>query len=176
MRYVAPLHKFHALSFIQTVTKTGLPVAPKQLAVNQAKAKKTFHIVRAEFSKQTTSKQASGAWPEVEQVEDPSQSKSYHLELGSTPDTAASFTARDKEDTYGHSLVKDYSNFTINDKPVTLNHQISPWYDSGGKSNATQLYHNVSIEAVRTTPLFSGMLLDRLELGIFNQYGLYVQL
>ena len=55
-------------------------MAPKQLAANQAKVKKTFYIVRADFARQAASKQTLEVRPnEGELVEGPS-----------TPDAVAS--------------------------------------------------------------------------------------
>jgi len=158
-------------------------VAPKQLAANQAKAKKTFHIVRADFSRQAASKQALEDRPkEVKLVDDPYRSLlSCQLELSSTPDAVASSTTQAPQAPVTvpgelwaceHSLAKAYSSFTINDRPAAFDYQLAYLSDSGSKSNVTQLRDNGSVEAARTTPLFSGKVLDGSKLGTFNQYGL----
>ena len=64
------------------------------------------------------------------------------------------------------------SSFTIDDSPTAFDYQVTFLSDSSSKSNATQPRDNSSGEAARTTPLFSGRVLDRSEMGTFNQYGL----
>ncbi len=158
-------------------------MAPKQLAANQAKAKKTFHIVRADFSRQAASKQALEDRPkEVKLVDDPYRPLlSCQLELSSTPDAVATSTTQapqapvtvpDELWACEHSLAKAYSSFTINDRTAAFDYQLAFLSDSGSKSNVTQLRDNGSVEAARTTPLFSGKVLDGSKLGTFNQYGL----
>ena len=70
------------------------------------------------------------------------------------------------------SLTKAYSSFKINDRPATFDYQLTFLSDSDSKFNVTQLCDNGSVEAARTTPLFSGKMLDGSKLGTFNQYGL----
>ena len=168
-------------------------MAPKELAANQVKAKKTFHIVRAEFAKQTASSQAlEDRSKEVELVEDPYRASSApQLEPRSTLDVVASSSsqalvtvpdeglAADSSglippDLWAHenSLAKAYSSFTINDRPAAFGYQLAFLSDSGSKSNVTQFCDNCSGEAAKTTPLFSGRVLDGSNLGTFNQYGL----
>lgn len=158
-------------------------MAPKQLAANQTKAKKSFHFARADFSKQAASKQVSEDRPkEVKLVEDPYRSwLSDRLERSSTPDAAASSTIQapqppvtvpDESWPREASLAKAYSSFTINDGSAAFDYQLAFLSDSGTKSNVTQLWDNGSVETARTTPLFSGKVLEGSKLGAFNQYGL----
>ena len=60
----------------------------------------------------------------------------------------------------------------MDDRPAAFDHQLTFFSDSGSKSNVTQPCDNGSVEAARTTPLFSGKMLDGSKLGTFNQYGL----
>ncbi|KAL8992992.1 MAG: hypothetical protein Q9188_007448 [Gyalolechia gomerana] len=165
------------------VKKTGLSVAPKQLAANQAKAKKTFQIVRAELSRGAASKQASENRPkEAELVEDPYQSlSSSQLELSSTPHAVASsttpapqapVTVSDELWASEDSLPNAYSSFTINDRPAAFEYQLAFLSDPASKSNVAQLCDNDSVEASRNTPIFSGKVLEGSKVGTFNQYGL----
>lgn len=167
-------------------------MAPKELTTNQLKAKKTFHIVRAEFARQAASNKAlEDRSKEIEPVHPNRPSLSAGLELGSTPDTIASptppalVTVPDKglaADRSGliqpdlgaceHALAKAYSSFTLNDRPAAFDYQLAFLSDSGSKSNVTQPCDNGRGEATRTTPLFSGKVLDGLKSGTFNQYGL----
>ncbi|KAL8885114.1 MAG: hypothetical protein Q9192_006703, partial [Flavoplaca navasiana] len=163
------------------LTKTGLSAAPKQLAANQKKAKKTFHIVRAQFSGQAASKPASEDRTK-ELAEDLYRSSlSCQLEPGSTPHGEASsitqvprapITIPDGLRAREQSLTKAYSGFSINDKPAAFDYQLAFLSDSGSKSNATQLCDNGSLEAAKNTPLFSGQVLDGSRSGKFKQYGL----
>ena len=177
----------------QIVRKTGLSAAPKQLAANQAKAKKTVHFVRADFARQAASKWAlEDRSKEAELVEDPYRSSlSPQLELRLTPDAVASpapqalFTVPDEGlagDWSGlinpdlsareQSLGKACSSFSIKDRSAAFDYQLAFLSDPGSKSNVTQPCDNGSGEAARTTPLFSGKVLDGSKLGTFNQYGL----
>lgn len=107
----------------------------------------------------------------MELVEDPYQSSlSRQLELSSTPDAVANVLDEPWADE--HSLAKAYSSFAINERPAAFDYQLEFLSDSGSKSNVTQPCNNGSGEAARTTPLFSGKVLDRSKLGTFNQYGL----
>ena len=121
----------------------------------------------------------------MEPVGDPYRSwLSCQLELSSTPYTVASsaiqapqapITILDELGVCEHSLTKAYLSFTMDDRPTAFDHQLTFFSDSGSKSNVTQLCDNGSVEAARTTPLFSGKMLDRPKLGTFNQYGLLCQ-
>ena len=158
-------------------------MAPKELAENQKKAKKVFYIVRADISKQTAPQQALKDRPdEAEPIEDPYRSLLLpQLDLTSTPDAVASSSFQasqapqtpvaipDKLGPSKHSLTAAYSSFTINDRPAAFDYQLAFLSDSGSTSNVTE---NGSVEAARTTPLFSGKLLDASKPGTFNQYGL----
>lgn len=118
----------------------------------------------------------------MEPVEDPYRSLlSSQLELSSTPRAVASSTTQapqapvtisDELGACEYSLAKAYSGFTMNDRSAAFDYQLAFLSDTGSKSNVTHLCDNVSVEAARTTPLFSGKMLDGSELGTFNQYGL----
>ncbi|KAL9028993.1 MAG: hypothetical protein Q9196_002714 [Gyalolechia fulgens] len=165
------------------VKKTGLPAASKDLTANLKKAKKTFHIVRADFSKQLASKQVSVDQPKkVQLVEDPCQpilsselalsSTLYAAESSAAQAPQAPITASDEVLAYEYPLAKAYSSVTIDDAPAFYDYQLSFLSEPGSKSNVSPLCNNGSVEAAINTPLFSGKALDGSELGIFNQYGL----
>ncbi|MCJ1308418.1 hypothetical protein MMC25_002071 [Agyrium rufum] len=176
------------------VRKTGLPVAPRELAANQVKAKKTFHIVRAEFAKkEAASEQTIEDRPkEVAPIKDLHQSPcSSHIELVSTrhveakPASQAPTIVSDEgfaadwsepiqpdRRVYEDSLAKIYSRFSLEDESTVLEHQLAFLSDSSSSATVVQRYANSSGEAVRTTPLFSGQVLDGAELGTFAQYSL----
>lgn len=84
----------------------------------------------------------------------------------------APVTVSDELGACEHSLAKAYSSFTMNDRPSAFDYQLTFLSDSGSKSNVTQLCDNASVEATRTTPLFSEKMLDGSKLGTFNQYEL----
>ena len=84
----------------------------------------------------------------------------------------APVTVSDELGVCEHSLAKAYSSFTMDNRPTAFDHQLIFFSDSGSKSNVTQPYDNGSVEAARSTPLFSGKMLDGSKLGTFNQYGL----
>ena len=71
-----------------------------------------------------------------------------------------SVTVSDELGAYEDSLAKTYSSFKINDGPAAFDYQLSFLSDADSKSNVTRLCDNGSVEATRTTPLFSGKMLD----------------
>ena len=84
----------------------------------------------------------------------------------------AAVTVSDELGACGDSLAKAYSSFTINDRPAAFDYQLTFLSNSESKSSDNQLCDSGSVEAARTTPLFSGQMLDGTDLGTFNQYGL----
>ena len=112
---------------------------------------------------------------------EPAEDSYRSLLLSSTSHAVASSTTQapqgpvtvsDELGACEQSLTKAYSSFKINDRPATFDYQLTFLSDSDLKFNVTQLCDNGSVEAARTTPLFSGKMLDGSKLGIFNQYGL----
>lgn len=109
-------------------------------------------------------------------MEDPCRSLlSCQLEPSSTLRTVASSTTQpppvtvsDELGAYEDSLAKAYASFKINDGPAAFDYQLAFLSDA----DVTQRYDNGSVEAAKTTPLFSGKILDGSKLGTFNQYGL----
>ena len=87
---------------------------------------------------------------------------------------AADRSGRSNQDlwTSRNSSSRAYSSSTVDDSPAAFDYQLAFLSDSGSRSNANEPCDNSSGEAARTTPLFSGKVLDRSELGTFNQYGL----
>ena len=71
-----------------------------------------------------------------------------------------------------HSLSEPYSSLAANDRPTALDYQLAFLSDPGSTSNVTQLCEQDSGQATRTTPLFSGKVLNGSKFGTFNQYGL----
>ena len=150
--------------------------------------------MRAEFGKQEAAKKALENQPkEVELVEDPYRaSLSPQSEPRSTPNTVASSTTQapvtvpDHDlapNLYGprqldlsdceHQLSEAYSSLTVNDRPPALDYQLAFLSDPDSTSRVTHSYDQSSGEATRTTPLFSGKVLDGSKLGTFKQYGLF---
>ena len=84
----------------------------------------------------------------------------------------APVTVSDELGACEQSLAKAYSSFKINDRPAIFDYQLTFLSGSDSEFNVTQLCDNGSVEAARTTPLFSGKMLDGSKLGTFNQYGL----
>ena len=60
----------------------------------------------------------------------------------------------------------------MNHRPTALDYQLAFLSDPGSTSNVTRPVGQNSGEATRTTPLFSGKVLDGSKRGTFNQYGL----
>ena len=69
-------------------------------------------------------------------------------------------TVSDELGAYEDSLAKAYSSFEIYDGPAAFDYQLSFLSDADSKSNVTRLCDNGSVEATRTTPLFSGKMLN----------------
>lgn len=168
-------------------------MASKEPAADQAKAKKQFYCIRAEFAKQEASKKALGDRPrEVELVEDQNRSSlSPQIEPNSTPNTVANSTSQahvtvpdqgSAADRYApmqtdvsdceQPLSEAYSSLTFNDRPTALDYQLAFLSDPRSTSNVTSPVGQIYGEAIRTTPLFSGKVLDGSKVGTFNQYGL----
>ena len=71
-----------------------------------------------------------------------------------------------------HPLSEAYSSLTFNDRPTALDYQLAFLSDPDSTSLVTDSRDQSSREATKTTPLFSGKVLDGSELGTFKQYGL----
>lgn len=172
-------------------------MAPKQLAEDQEKAQKSFQVARADFANKTALKSVSVDQSEkIEFVEDPNRSSlSSQLELRSMSDAVAGSAPQALETisdeglainrfgiikpdlgTSENSLAETYSSFTINDRSAAADYHLAFLSDSGSISGITQPGNDGSEEAARTTPIFSGKLLDGSVSGIFNQYGLLCKL
>ena len=168
-------------------------MASKELAADQAKAQTNFYRIRADFAKQAASKKVVEDRPkEVELVENPDRSSlSPPIESSSTPNTVASSTTQALVTVPDQSLAADqhaplqsdlsdceqslpeaYSSLTVNDRPTALDYQLAFLSDPASTLNVTRPGEQSSGEAIRTTPLFSGKVLDESRFGTFNQYGL----
>lgn len=168
-------------------------MASKELAADQAKATEEFHRIRADFAKQAASQKVVEDRPkEVELVENPNRSSlSPPIESGSTPNTVASSTTQAlvpvpdqglAADQYTpiqsdlsdceQSLPQAYSSLAVNDRPTALDYQLAFLSDPASTSNVTRAGEQSSGEAISTTPLFSGKVLNGSKFGTFNQYGL----
>lgn len=165
----------------------------KELAEDQVKAKQAYHSTHARISKQIEAKAASEDQPQnAEPSKDPDRFLlSPKLELTSVPDVVGSpdlqagasipdegpavdWAGPIQPDlrTTRHSLAKAFSSFSIHEKSVATEYQLAFLSNSSSNSDSTQFYDSGSGEAVRTTPVFSGKVLDGLELETFRQYGL----
>ena len=71
-----------------------------------------------------------------------------------------------------HPLSEAYSSLTVNDRPPALDYQLAFLSDPDSTSRVTHSHDQSSGEATRTTPLFSGKVLDGSKSGTFKQYGL----